>query len=142
MEYLPALIEAPRRAPGQDPVQQIPVDHPTRREPGRDVQHIQGTSRIPVRGLGKPVAQHGIEADPEIAQPAFPIGERPVDECFDVRGTEWFQHIELEARQQCPGQLERRVLGRGADEDQGAVLDIGQEGVLLALVEAMHLVDE
>ena len=55
---------------------------------------------------------------------------------------EWFQHIELEARQQCPGQLERRVLGRGADEDQGAVLDIGQEGVLLALVEAMHLVDE
>ena len=38
--------------------------------------------------------------------------------------------------------LERRVLGRRADERDGAVLDVGEDGVLLGLVEAVDLVDE
>ena len=38
--------------------------------------------------------------------------------------------------------LEVRVLGRGADEDDGAVLDGVEQGVLLRAVEAVDLVDE
>ena len=38
--------------------------------------------------------------------------------------------------------LEEGVLGRRPDEGEQAVLDGGQEGVLLALVEAVHLVEE
>ena len=45
-------------------------------------------------------------------------------------------------RQQGRVDLERRVLGRRADQGDGPVLDGRQEGVLLGLVEAMDLVDE
>ena len=38
--------------------------------------------------------------------------------------------------------LERRILGGRADEGQRAVLDIRQKGVLLRLVEAMHLIEK
>ena len=52
------------------------------------------------------------------------------------------QHQHLAARQQRGVELERRVLGRGADQGHRAVLDVGQEAVLLGAVEAMDLVDE
>ena len=38
--------------------------------------------------------------------------------------------------------LEERVLRRRADEDEPTILNIGQQHILLALVEAMNLVDE
>jgi len=49
---------------------------------------------------------------------------------------------DLAAREQGAVKLEGRVLGGGADQHDGAVLDIGQEGVLLGAVEAVDLVDE
>ena len=52
------------------------------------------------------------------------------------------QHEDLATREQGAVQLEGRVFGRGADEDHGAVLDIGQEAVLLGAVEAVDFVDE
>ena len=52
------------------------------------------------------------------------------------------QHVHARARQQRADDLERRILGGRADERQRAVLDVRQEGVLLRLVEAMHLVEE
>ena len=52
------------------------------------------------------------------------------------------QHQHLRARQKSAVQLKARVLRRGADQDDGAVLDIGQERVLLGFVEAVDLVDE
>ena len=52
------------------------------------------------------------------------------------------QHQHLAARQQRGVELEGRVLGGGADQRDRAVLDNGQEAVLLGAVEAMDLVDE
>ena len=46
------------------------------------------------------------------------------------------------ARQESGVELEGRILGRRADEDDGAVLHDRQEGILLGAVEAMDLVDE
>jgi hypothetical protein len=46
------------------------------------------------------------------------------------------------AREEGGGDLERGVLRGGADEDNGTVLDEGEDGVLLGLVEAVDLVDE
>ena len=53
----------------------------------------------------------------------------------------------LEHEHARPGQerrvdLERRVLCRCADENHRPVLDVGQDHVLLGLVEAVNLVDE
>ena len=52
------------------------------------------------------------------------------------------QDQHLAARQQRGVDLEARVLGRRADQRDGAVLDIGQEAVLLRAVEAVDLVHE
>ena len=52
------------------------------------------------------------------------------------------QHQHLAARQQRAVDLERRILGGGADEEHRAVFHVGKEGVLLALVKAVNLVDE
>ncbi len=46
------------------------------------------------------------------------------------------------ARQQRRVQFERRVFGGGTDKGDGAVFDVRQESVLLALIEAVHFVDE
>ena len=58
------------------------------------------------------------------------------------RLVERLQHEDLRARQQRGVHLERRVLGRRADQHDVAGLDARQEGVLLRLVEAVDLVDE
>ncbi len=67
---------------------------------------------------------------------------RPVQQLIQRRIVQTLQHIDLAPRQQRPVQLERRVLGRGADQGHDPLLDEGQEAVLLGAVEAVDLVHE
>ena len=71
---------------------------------------------------------------------------RSASAAFEQRGEildrERPQHVHAGARQQRAHHLERRVLGGRADEGERAVLEVRQEGVLLRLVEAVHLVQE
>ena len=60
----------------------------------------------------------------------------------DVVVAERLEPPHAQARQERRVDLEVRVLGRRADQRDGAVLDVRQERVLLALVEAVDLVDE
>jgi hypothetical protein len=55
---------------------------------------------------------------------------------------ETFQDEHLAAGEQRTVELEAGVLGRRADEDDRAVLDVGQERILLRPVEAVDLIDE
>ncbi len=50
--------------------------------------------------------------------------------------------VDAAAGEQRGVDLEAGILGGGADEADAAALDVGQEGVLLGLVEAVNLVDE
>ena len=65
-----------------------------------------------------------------------------IEQRLQVVVVERLQHVHRRARQQRRVDLERRVLGGRADEGQESRLDMRQEGVLLALVEAVDLVDE
>jgi hypothetical protein len=69
-------------------------------------------------------------------------GQRPVEQLAQLGFVQALQHIDRGPRQQRGIDFEGRVLGGGADEGHRAALDVGQEGILLRLVEAMHLVDE
>ena len=69
-------------------------------------------------------------------------GSRRAPAAFERRVIQTAQHQHLAARQQRAVELERRILGRGADQRDGAVLDIRAGTVLLRAVEAMDLVDE
>ena len=56
--------------------------------------------------------------------------------------SEALQREDTAAGQQGSDDLEGRVLGGGADEGDGAVLDVGEDDVLLRLVEAVDFVHE
>src|ERR1035437_7609658 len=75
-------------------------------------------------------------------QTAFWVDEGAPDDRPDLIVGEWLEAKDAQTGQQSGVDLEVRVLGRGADERDRAVLDVRQKGVLLGLVEAMDLVDE
>ena len=70
------------------------------------------------------------------------VGERGAQQVGDVVVGQRLEGDEHRAREQGGDDAERRVLGRGRHEDDGAVLDAGQQGVLLGLGEAVDLVEE
>ena len=76
------------------------------------------------------------------AQPTFRVGQRCVNHSDQSIVIERLEHIHPCSRQQGVIQFKRRILGGGADEDQRAVLDMRKKGILLTLVETMHLVHE
>ena len=77
-----------------------------------------------------------------MGQAALGVGHRPPQDDLDLLRRERVQAVDAAAREQRRDDLEGRVLGGGADEGDHAVLDVGQDRVLLRLVEAMDLVDE
>ncbi len=61
---------------------------------------------------------------------------------LDRRVVEPLEGEHARPRQQRRIELEGRILGGGADQDDGAVFHMRQEGILLRAVEAVDLVDE
>ena len=77
------------------------------------------------------------------AEPALGVGQRARAGCYDLAPrVSASEHEDARPREQRRVHLERRVLGRRADEHDRARLDVRQERVLLRLVEAVDLVDE
>jgi hypothetical protein len=73
---------------------------------------------------------------------ALPQGHRAVEEDADVRRAQRLELVHLYAGDERRIDFEVRVLRRGPDEGEQAVLDGGQQRVLLGLVEAVDLVEE
>ena len=65
-----------------------------------------------------------------------------VQELLQVGHLKGLEHEDLAAGQEGSNHLERRVLRRGADQDDRTRLHGTQQGILLRLVEAVDLVDE
>jgi hypothetical protein len=70
------------------------------------------------------------------------VGEGAREDLLHLGGAEPLERVDPAAREQRRVDLEGRVLGGGADQHDGALLDVGQERVLLGLVEAVDLVHE
>jgi len=77
-----------------------------------------------------------------VGEAAFGISEGAVKEIDDLRGGEGFEDVNLGAGEERGDDLEGRIFGGGADEEDVAGFDVREEGVLLSFVEAMHFVDE
>ena len=100
------------------------------------LQGVQGTSRIAVCNGLQLADGTRVELDAKLSRRGSPhegldvdLGQRPQD-------------IDTRPGQQGGVDLERGILGRRADEGDRAAFDVGQEGILLGFVEAMHFVDE
>src|SRR5713226_48182 len=72
----------------------------------------------------------------------MPRSSRALEDAYDVGPGQGAEDVDPAAREERGIDLEGRVLRGGADQGERALLDMRQEGVLLAPVEAMDLVDE
>ena len=76
------------------------------------------------------------------AEAAFLVGKRALEQGDDLLLGERLEHIDATAREKRGDDFERGIFGGRADQADGALLDVGKEGVLLRFVEAMNLIDE
>ena len=70
------------------------------------------------------------------------VGHGAIDQHAEVVVGQRLEREQQRTREQRRDHRERRVLGRRRDEDDPAVLDSGQQRVLLRLREAVDLVEE
>ena len=80
--------------------------------------------------------------DVEVAEAAGRIGEGATDEGFEAGFVEGLEGEDTAAGEQWADDFKAGVFGGGADQGDGAVLDIRKDGVLLGFVEAVDFVDE
>ena len=113
-----------------------------RRREDADFQSIQAFAGVSVRELGEMRAGIGVHQHIVIAEAAFFVGEGAIDELFKLRDLERLELENLGAGDESAVDVEKRVVGRGADEPEVSALDVGQQDVLLRLIEMMDLVDE
>ena len=108
----------------------------------RRFQGGQGHAGVAGRGPGEMVEVLGRDLRTERGQPALGVGQGPAEDRRDVLLGQGIERQDAGPRQERGVDLERRVLGRRADQGDRPVLDGRQQGVLLGLVEPVDLVDE
>lgn len=76
------------------------------------------------------------------AEAVLGVFQRAAEEFDDLRRGEGFEDVDFCAREQGGDYFEGGIFCGGADEEDVAGFDVGQEGVLLGFVEAVDFVDE
>ncbi|MDZ7728402.1 MAG: hypothetical protein U5Q44_09560 [Dehalococcoidia bacterium] len=109
---------------------------------GGELQDGEGCAGIADGAGDELLAGIGRQLKAECGDSTLVVRERPVDEGRDVVIAKGLEVQDADAAEKGRHHFEGGVLGRGADEGHGSVLDMGEDDVLLGLVEAMDLVDE
>ena len=109
-------------------------------DPGRGLEGGQGPPRVAAGDPHEVVGGVG----GRVCAPSKPRSSvsAAASRSRDLLVGQRLERDEHRTRQQRRDDAERRVLGRRGDEDDGAVLDAGEQGVLLGLGEAVDLVEE
>ena len=114
-------------------------DHLAVRGADHDVENVEQLARVAAR---KTEQRAGL-LDFDFAVFQFGVGlQRPVEQRAQVLVLHRFEDVDLAAAQKRRNDLERGVLGRGADERDDALLHGAQERILLRFVETVDFVDE
>src|SRR5581483_9887853 len=100
---------------------------------GRELlDHVDEVTPVAVRNGAQRLAAAGVERQ-WMADRVL----RALEQRLEGIVVEPPQHEHLRAREQRSVELERRIFRGGADQRDGAILDIRQEAVLLRAVEAV-----
>src|SRR6185437_92491 len=108
----------------------------------RQFQRVEGGARVAVGADSQETQGVGLHAGLEPLQPTFSVGQRALDDGFDVLIGESAQREDARAREQRGVDLEAGVFGGRAYQRDDAALDMRQYGVLLSFIEPMNFVDE
>ena len=109
---------------------------------GGDFESVEGAAGISAGVGGDGAEGFLVGGDVHGAEATFGVSEGAGEEGEDLVFGEGVEGVDAAAGEQRRNNLERRVFGGGSDEADGSVLDVGEEGVLLGLVEAVNLIDE
>jgi len=104
-------------------------------------QVVQKPARIAIGARAEDLARRLVEFQAGQFRGAR-IGHRAQEERVELFLIEALEHIDGSPGEQCTVHLERGILGGCANEDEQPRFDMRQEGVLLALVEPVDLIDE
>ena len=126
-----------RHAPLQNVSQSGRIEARLGREIGQVLDHVQQIAAIAVGELDQARTRLGIERQ---LVPDRSLGA--CDQRLEGLVVQPIEHQHLTARHERAGEREGRVLGGRADQGDRAVLDLGQQPVLLGAIEAVDLVDE
>ena len=113
--------------------------------PARKHADLQGRKRpagVAVAHLGQELQGVVVQMDLVLAQPALLVGHGPPEQRLDVVARKRLELEDAAAADQRAVDREERVFGGRADEDHHALFHVGQQHVLLGLVEAVDFVDE
>ncbi len=147
VELIPAFIESPRPALPDHPRGQRRI-YPggclwlRARQVCRKLEIVERLAGVAVGGVGDQIAGPVFHGHTRRAQTALAVVDGPIDDASYGIPVQRLEHVDAGPGEQRRVDFEGGVLRGGADEDHGAVLHVGQEGVLLGLVEAVHLVHE
>ena len=133
---LERLFDVGRRSTSRDAV------GVRRRRLGGELERVQGDAGVAADDAGQRRQRVVRDFDAQRAEAALFVGERAAEEALDLLRRERLELEDAGAGEERRDDLERGVLGGGADEGDRAVLDVRQDDVLLGLVEAVDLVDE
>jgi len=117
-------------------------DAPLLGQAGGILQQVEGAAGIAIGGLRHEREVLFVDLQPLAAQAPLAVFQRTAQHRQQLFPGEGFEHVDPGPREQRVVQLEGGILGSGAHEEKGAVLHVGQESFLLALVETVHLVNE
>src|ERR1700679_291606 len=107
---------------------------------GGDVESVERVAGVSAGVGGDGGKGFFVRSDTGCAEATGAIGESAMEECDDIGFGKSLQCVDAAAGEQSGVEFEGGILGGGADEADGTALDVGQEGVLLGLVEAMNFV--
>ncbi len=82
------------------------------------------------------------DGDVFVAEAAVGVGEGAFEEFDDLGSRVGFEDVDLGAREKRGDNLEGGIFRGGADEENVAGFDVGEEGVLLGFVEAVDFIHE
>ena len=119
-----------------------PAARVRRRQHDRELEDVERRARVAVGEARDEPERLVADGRPEAGEAALAVGEGAAQERQQLGLAEGVQHVDPAAREERRVDLEGGVFGRGADQDDRAHLDVGQERVLLGAVEAVDLVDE
>ena len=145
VELIAALVEAPMAAArhllrDRHAEQALPAG--CLDEAGGELEHVERAAGIAVGGARQQFQRGLLGLQLLAPESALAVGQCAPQERAEIFNRERAQHVHTRAREQRAHHFERRVLRGRADERERAVLEVRQEGVLLRLVEAVHLIQK
>ncbi len=142
---IPPLVEAghmfPRHGGEQRTVDKLVAAAIELGHVSQQLQIVEGLAPVAIYRLGQCLFDAGGKGKGRIIKTAG-ILHRLIDHGEDILLLQSLEQIDPGPGEQRVVEFERRVLGGRTDEGDGAIFDVGQKHILLALVETVHLVHE